>query len=91
MRFLCDYISQCIYCVAQNNSSSSVVQRCQKVGHAFPRALNCIFEYYFLDLRALPCIYSLRCLKKLYKVDGAGVTVPSLQMRNLKLTDVESP
>ena len=33
MRFFCEYVSQCIYSVAQDNSSSSVAQRCQKVGH----------------------------------------------------------
>ena len=32
--FFGDYVSQCIQCVAQDNSSSpSVAQRCQKVGH----------------------------------------------------------
>ena len=36
MRFVCvcDYVLQCIQWVAQDNpSSSSVAQRCQKVGH----------------------------------------------------------
>ena len=34
MRFFCDYVSQCISCVAQDNSSSSsVAQRHQKVRH----------------------------------------------------------
>ena len=31
LRFFCDYVSQCIYCVAQDNSSSSVAQRCQSL------------------------------------------------------------
>ena len=32
--FFCDYVSQCVSCVAQDNSSSSsVAQRHQKVGH----------------------------------------------------------
>ena len=34
MRLFCDYVLQCIYCVAQDSSSfSSVAQRRQKVGH----------------------------------------------------------
>ena len=39
MRFFCDYVSQCISCVAQDNySSSSVAQRHQKVGHLWKAA-----------------------------------------------------
>ena len=37
---VCDYVSQCISCVAQDNSSSNVAQRCQKVAHPCKKLMS---------------------------------------------------
>lgn len=52
------------------------------------RALYHIFECYFPDLRALPCIYPLHPKRNL-PIKQTNATIPFLQIWNLKFTEVK--